>query len=80
MGCLKFQFENGVKALEVREDICRDYNVSIDARSRECAWGTEHVDSWYKNSEGRVSQNWPGTHWEWWQQTRTPDPKDFHIV
>ena len=80
MGCLKFQFENDVKALEVREDICRDYNVLIDTRSRECAWGSEHVDSWYKNSEGRVSQNWPGTHWEWWQQTRTPDPGDFHIV
>jgi hypothetical protein len=42
------------------------------------ACGSPHVDSWYKNDSGRVSQNWPGTHGEWWQQTRQPDLEDFH--
>ena len=77
MGCLKLQFEQGISSLEVKADRCRDYNKQIDARSRLRAWGSPHVDSWYKNAQGRVSQNWPGTHWEWWQQTRTPDPDDF---
>jgi 4-hydroxyacetophenone monooxygenase len=41
------------------------------------AWGDPCVSSWYKNSAGRVTQNWPGTHWEWWQQTLAPNPEDF---
>lgn len=77
MGCLKFQFEQHIAALEVREDRWREYNDDIDERSRQCAWGSPQVDSWYKNDDGRVSQNWPGTHFEWWQQTRAPDPDDF---
>ena len=77
MGCLKLQFEQGIACLEVRDDRCREYNDELDRRNRLRAWGSPHVDSWYKNARGRVSQNWPGTHWEWWQQTRAPDVNDF---
>lgn len=77
MGCLRLQFEGGLAALEVRADRWADYNEAIDAQSRQRAWGSPHVDSWYKNEAGRVSQNWPGTHFEWWRQTRAPDPEDF---
>jgi len=80
MGCLKLQFESRLNRLEIREDICADYNRDIDARNRLRAWGSPHVDSWYKNASGRVSQNWPGTHWEWWQQTRQPDPGEFNTA
>jgi 4-hydroxyacetophenone monooxygenase len=77
MGCLKMQFEQGLASLEVREAICREYNDSMDERNRMCAWGSPHVSSWYKNANGRVSQNWPGTHFEYWRQTKKPDPGDF---
>jgi 4-hydroxyacetophenone monooxygenase len=78
MGCLKRQLEGDLQSLEVREDVCRAYNERIDALNAQRAWGSPHVESWYKNASGRVSQNWPGTHWEWWQQTREPDMGDFH--
>ncbi|NCF18475.1 MAG: NAD(P)-binding domain-containing protein [Haliea sp.] len=77
MGCLKLQFQREIDALEVREDVCRDYNQEIDELNRMRAWGSPQVSSWYKNDLGRVSQNWPGTHFEWWLQTREPDPEDF---
>ena len=77
IGCLKMQFEQGLASLEVREAICREYNDSMDERNRMCAWGSPHVSSWYKNANGRVSQNWPGTHFEYWRQTKKPDPGDF---
>lgn len=77
MGCMKMQFEQSIDSLEVREDVCREYNASIDERNRMRAWGSPHVSSWYKNANGRVSQNWPGTHFEWWRQTREPRPGDF---
>jgi 4-hydroxyacetophenone monooxygenase len=52
-------------------------NQEIDELNRMRAWGSPQVSSWYKNDLGRVSQNWPGTHFEWWLQTREPDPEDF---
>jgi 4-hydroxyacetophenone monooxygenase len=77
MGCLKMTFENGLKSLEVREDVCRLYNADVDSRNRARAWGSPNVSSWYKNENGRVSQNWPGTHFEWWQQTLAPNFEDY---
>lgn len=77
MGCLKLQFEQGVERLEVQEETCRAYNDNIDELNRQRAWGSPHVSSWYKNADGRVSQNWPGTHFEFWRQTKQPDPQDF---
>jgi 4-hydroxyacetophenone monooxygenase len=53
------------------------YNVKIDALNRQRAWGAPAVSSWYKNRTGRVTQNWPGTHGEWWEETLAPDPADF---
>ena len=79
MGCLKLQIEQGLSHLEVREEVCRAYNERIDAMNRQRAWGSPHVESWYKNASGRVSQNWPGTHGEWWQQTREPNISDYHV-
>jgi 4-hydroxyacetophenone monooxygenase len=79
MGCLKLQVEEGLAHLEVKADVCREYNDRIDALNRQRAWGSPHVESWYKNASGRVSQNWPGTHSEWWQQTREPNINDYHV-
>ena len=36
--------------------------------------------SWYKNEQGRVTQNWPFTLREYWEATRTPDAKDFKFI
>ena len=77
MGCLKLQLENGYKAMECKPQVMNSYNLRIDALNRQRAWGDPSVNSWYKNSAGRVTQNWPGTHMEWWQQTLAPDPADF---
>jgi 4-hydroxyacetophenone monooxygenase len=77
MGCMKMQFESDLCSVEVKQDVCDAYNTETDAQSKLRAWGSPHVNSWYKNAAGRVSQNWPGTHWEWWQQTLEPNRDDF---
>ncbi len=77
MGCLKLQLEKGCHTIECRKEVMDSYNRRIDALNRQRAWGAPSVSSWYKNSTGRVTQNWPGTHREWWEETLAPDPKDF---
>ena len=77
LGCLKLQLEDDVPALDCRRDVMDSYNKQIDELNQLRAWGAPEVSSWYKNSAGRVTQNWPGTHFEWWQITRQPNPADY---
>jgi 4-hydroxyacetophenone monooxygenase len=44
------------------------------------AWGASTVNSWYRNADGRVTQNWPGTLLEFWEQTRAPDPAQYELL
>ena len=59
MGCLKLLLEEGHAAMECRQDVHDAYNREIDKGNLAMAWGAPNVRSWYKNSKGRVTQNWP---------------------
>lgn len=80
MGCLKMQFEQGLASLEVRPERFQQYNQWVDELNLQRAWGSQSVSSWYKNATGRVSQNWPGTHFQWWEQTRGPSADEFVVT
>ena len=41
---------------------------------------TPAYEGWYKNADGRVTQNWPGTLLEFWEQTRGPDPAQYELL
>ena len=77
MGCLRLLIERGEAAMDCRQDIHDAYNAKIDAGNLEMAWGSPNVSSWYKNEHGRVTQNWPFTLLEFWNQTKVPDAGDF---
>ena len=79
MGRIKLQLEQALPAIECRAELQADYNRSIDALNAQRAWGSL-VDSWYKNARGRVTQNWPGTHFEFWDQTRSPALEELRLV
>jgi 4-hydroxyacetophenone monooxygenase len=77
LGCLRLLVEGGHDALEVRPDVHDEYNRSVDEANARRVWGAAHVNTWYKNALGRVSQNWPFTLQEYWRRTREPDPGDY---
>jgi 4-hydroxyacetophenone monooxygenase len=77
LGCLKLQLEENMPALDCRREVMDSYNKQVDELNELRAWGSPVVSSWYKNSAGRVTQNWPGTHFEWWQITHQPNPEDY---
>jgi 4-hydroxyacetophenone monooxygenase len=77
LGCLGLLLRNRKAQLDVRKDVHDQFNERVDAENRAMAWGWSDVNSWYKNAQGRVSQNWPFTLLEYWQRTREPDPDDF---
>ncbi len=79
VGCLKLLAETGARSLEVRREVHDAFNVRVDAENARMAWGAPQVTSWYKNSLGRVSQNWPFPLVDYWSATKAPDPADFIV-
>ena len=80
LGCVRALLESGHAAMDVRKDVHDAFNERVDEGNRRRAWGASAVNSWYKNSLGRVSQNWPFSLMEYWQATKAPDLDDYELL
>ena len=78
MDCLRLLLESRRRSMECRQEVHDAYNLRIDAGNARAAWGAPQVRNWYRNARGRVTQNWPFGVLEFWQQTRSADPADYH--
>jgi 4-hydroxyacetophenone monooxygenase len=77
MGCLTTLLTEDRRSLEPRSEVAEAFYNRVDEANQQRAWGIPQVKSWYKNSEGRVTQNWPFRLVDYWRDTKTPDAKDF---
>ncbi|MEZ5561045.1 MAG: NAD(P)/FAD-dependent oxidoreductase [Pseudomonadales bacterium] len=80
LGCLALLMRENKSALDVKRAVHDAYNQRIDAGNRTMAWGRSGVSTWYKNASGRITQNWPFTLLEFWQQTREPERDDYSFI
>jgi 4-hydroxyacetophenone monooxygenase len=80
LGCLRVLLRTGHRAMAVRHDVHDAFAAAVDDANRLMSWGASDVNSWYKNANGRVTQNWPFTLLEYWQRTLAPDLGDFELV
>jgi 4-hydroxyacetophenone monooxygenase len=80
LGCLALSMEQEGKALDVRQEVHDAYNEWIDEGNRGMAWGQSGVNTWYKNASGRITQNWPFTLRQFWEQTREPRIEDYDLI
>ena len=77
LGCIEMLLKTGHAALECKQSVHDTYNQWVDAGNLNRPWGAPHVKSWYKSIKGRVSQNWPFTLLEFWNQTQFPEQSDY---
>ena len=77
LGLIKLLLADDAAAIEVKPDVHDAFNEIVDAENECMAWGWSNVNSWYKNSHGRIAQNWPFTLLEYWQRTKQPDRDDY---
>jgi 4-hydroxyacetophenone monooxygenase len=77
LGALRMLLESGKAAFDEAYDT---YNARVDETNARRAWGYSSVNSWYKNKEGRVTQNYPFTISEYWQRTDRFDQENYHFV
>ncbi len=79
LDCLKLLAETGNATMEPKKDVHDAFNVRVDEMNAKMAWGAPQVSSWYKNTTGRVSQNWPFPLVDYWKATLEPNANDFHF-
>ncbi|MCU1393753.1 MAG: NAD(P)/FAD-dependent oxidoreductase, partial [Ilumatobacteraceae bacterium] len=77
LGLIEQLLADDRRSIEVKRDVHDAFNELVDAENHLMAWGWSEVNSWYRNSHGRVAQNWPFTLLDYWERTRTPDLDDY---
>jgi 4-hydroxyacetophenone monooxygenase len=77
MSLLRQMFAAGLTRVEVRQDVHDAYNAKVDATHQHMVWTYPGVESYYKNSKGRIVVNNPFRILDVWRMTETADLKDY---
>ena len=76
--CIEALRDRGLRSLDVRADVQRDFNAELDRRSLQLAY-LAGCRSWYL-SNGRNSQNWVGYMTEYGRRLHQPKMAHYHEV
>ena len=71
--------ESGIESIEVRTDVCDDYNRRVDDAHSKMVWTHPAMDTWYRNARGRVVTNSPWRLIDYWQMTREVNLTDYDL-
>ena len=76
MQCIERLRGSDLSRLEIQRDAMNRWSEECQGALRKSVWATG-CDSWYKQTDGRITNNWPyGTIAYWWR-TRRPQFNDF---
>jgi 4-hydroxyacetophenone monooxygenase len=70
---------NGVRALSVKPTVFESYSNRVDEANALRTWGFSNASSWYKNSKGRATQNFPFSSYEFWWRTHEINLADYDL-
>jgi 4-hydroxyacetophenone monooxygenase len=79
MGCLKALIEGGHGSMSPKHEVNEAFNRKLDETLATLVWSHPGMDSWYKNSQGRVTTTSPWRLLDYWRWTREPDLTDYEI-
>lgn len=79
MQCLLLMMEQRGKLLEIPQGATDEYNEEVQTLSKNLAWGHPGVESWYKNSDGKVVNNSPFSNLEYWSRTHDAEPDTYRM-
>ena len=70
---------NGIRALSVKPTVFQTYSNRVDEANALRTWGFSGASSWYKNSKGRATQNFPFSSYEFWWRTHELNLADYDL-
>ena len=77
MSVLETMLTSGADAVEVRRESHDAYNAKVDAAHEQMVWTHKGMDTYYRNSRGRVVVNNPFRIVDVWNMTQAADPSDY---
>ena len=80
MSCLKGMLEHGWRALDCKADVADDYDRRYQEALTRLVWSHPGMDSWYKNSKGRVTTTSPWLLLDYWRWTREADLESYDVT
>lgn len=79
MGCIEGLLERGLTTLECRREVNDTFNERLDEALSRLVWSHPGMNSWYKNSKGRVTTTSPWRLLDYWTWTKAPDFADYVV-
>ncbi len=79
LSALRMLDEEDLAWLDLRPEVLEAFNIEIQATLRGTAWAAAGA-SWYKDAEGRITNNWPYSTWWYWRRTRRLALSDYRAV
>ena len=72
--------EQGLGAVEVRQDAQDAWNADVQRRMKRTVWSTGGCESWYLDSHGRNTTLWPRTTFKFRELLRSFDPDQYVVT
>jgi 4-hydroxyacetophenone monooxygenase len=69
--------ERRIGAIEIKREAYEDYAARVDAEHARMVWTHPRVNTYYRNSRGRVVVNSPWRNVDFWKLTRRPNLDDY---
>tara|TARA_Y100001960_G_C14779379_1_gene885490 strand:- start:3277 stop:5178 length:1902 start_codon:yes stop_codon:yes gene_type:complete len=76
---LMHSIENNVNSLECKRSVYDQYNKKLDEEHEGLIWTTPNMNTWYRNSSGRVVSIMPWRLVDYWTMTQEPSLDDYNI-
>lgn len=71
--------EHDIDVVECRQDVHDDYNKRLDEAHDQMIWTHPGMDTWYRNSHGRVVTTMPWRVLDFWRMTQSADLQDYEL-
>lgn len=79
MSCINILRKDNVKYIDLKKELMRTYNSSIQERIKDAVW-TGGCNSWYMRADGKNTNNWPGFTFEYRFRTRNANIDDYEVI
>jgi cation diffusion facilitator CzcD-associated flavoprotein CzcO len=80
IGALRLLRRKELAAVDVREDVQRDYNSDLQRRLAATIWNTGGCASWYLDEQGRNTTLWPDFTWKYRLLMRRFDADAYDLI
>jgi 4-hydroxyacetophenone monooxygenase len=70
----------GHRSMSCRREVHEHYADEMEEGNAKMVWGVADVPTWYRNKNGRVTQNWPFDLHTYWARTLEPDLGDYELA